>query len=218
MINKETITKIVMTAFVAFQITGCSSWFSPSGHDEFECDRSKGNVSDKCKGVVGVLRSTNGKMPSTDYDSKFSMEQFYRDEGLISDKTAKKDKDILIANVLPHSAISKKETIQDGAPVRVAPVTIKIRVNEYVSDSDMLVRKHDVYKEVMPSHWNGYKPVSERKQENAEFYPHFAPKPGDKSSNESRVSADDGRSSSAENVGQVTPTPDFNMLANQKPQ
>lgn len=215
--------RITLAILAGMWLTACSSFFSPSGYDQFECDRSKGNVSDKCKGVVGVLQSTNGKIPTTDYDSQFSMEQFYRDQGLISDKTSKNEQAAMVASNLPHTLLAKREVMVDGAPVRIAPVVIKIVINEYVTDKDVLVRRHEVFKEVMPSRWNGHKAAAESKAENDDFFPHFAaPAASGANANQVGVSDSDGaygqRNVEIQNVGQAMSAPDINSLANQKPQ
>ncbi len=159
-------------------LTGCASWFTPVGTDTFDCNRRDDPGSPHCRSMRSVDDSTEGTIPSTRYDKKFSMSQVDELNGISQEKNLPSAK--AQTQTTAEQRVRKSDRSDSletaGMPVRMGPVIQRVWIQKFKTDNDTLVQDTYVYREVQGTRWSGFNdsgsPAFEGKA--VQIYPHKA--------------------------------------------
>lgn len=185
--------RIGLIAAACAALTGCSSVMTPVGSENFGCSRTQNPAeADKnCISFRGAVVSTDGSLGPTRFDKQLSTPALDRQTGVAPSNvsaTQVQPQDAPVAapvgvqpvrQALPTAGRLLHHIDAEplaGRPVREAPVILRVRVNRWVDENDMLHEGTVLYREITPTRWAGFDPIPRAKRASSSGqalgYPH----------------------------------------------
>jgi hypothetical protein len=185
-------------------LTGCSGLMTPVGSENFGCSRTQNPMEAdlNCISFRGTVASTDGSLAPTRFDKQLTTAALDRQtgvaptEGASSQPAQRPDAPVApqpVRQALPTAGRLLHHIDAEplaGRPVREAPVILRVRVNRWVDENDMLHEGTVLYREITPTRWSGFDPIPRARRASsagqALGYPH---RPAAEASGESQLRA-----------------------------
>lgn len=158
---------------LCMSLQGCflSKLFNPIGEDKYDCNRKENPNSPYCHSFRSVDNGTQGPVPDSRYDKDLNINDHDKLIGIspVNAQTTNKSgsvnnqiKQPVDVNTLPKDkyllpGINDADTLPNGTPVRVAPYVQRTWIKRHTESNGAYIGNTVVYKEIVPSHWQGEK-------------------------------------------------------------
>jgi hypothetical protein len=190
---------LVGASGAALVLQGCASVLTPLGSNYYDCNRKENPASPYCHSFKSVEASTSGSIPSSRYDQTVKLSDLDQMTGIAptadgvsaatssasdgAGRNAGQRNDLPIPAVSPPRGLPAVPAVSpapraslEGQPVREGPVVQRVWVKRFVDANDLLVSDTVIYKEIIPSHWQGFE-RTEGNGRTPHVYPHKPPAP-----------------------------------------
>lgn len=165
---------VAVASLLASLLAGCANWLLPVGESKYDCNRKENPSSPYCHSFKAVVESTNGTLPDSRYDQTVGIAELDRLAGIGDTRAAAAISRPTAGVVLPATRGSEGKTdALEGRPVRKGPVVQRVWIKHFVDDDDSLVGDVKVYRELVPSHWDGFPAAGNNAATTANGYPHI---------------------------------------------
>jgi len=161
---------------LCMSLQGCflSKLFNPIGEDKYDCNRKENPNSPYCHSFRSVDNGTQGPVPDSRYDKELNINDHDKLIGIAPVKTQSSNtngnvdsqvKKPVNGNSIPKDkyplpGINDAESLPNGTPVRVAPYVQRTWIKRHSESNGAYIGNTVVYKEIVPSHWQGEKPLA----------------------------------------------------------
>lgn len=173
--NSKNINKACLL-ILCMSLQGCflSKLFNPIGEDKYDCNRKENPNSPYCHSFRSVDNGTQGPVPDSRYDKELNINDHDKLIGIAPVKTQSSNTngnvDSQVKKPINGNSITKDkyllpgindaESLPNGTPVRVAPYVQRTWIKRHSESNGAYIGNTVVYKEIVPSHWQGEKPLA----------------------------------------------------------
>jgi hypothetical protein len=191
---------ILFPAAVFLALSGCASVLTPLGSNTYDCNRKENPASPYCHSFKSVEGSTAGEIPQSRFDETMRLSDLDRMTGIapperghpgappsapgaqnfptqgeaVGQSAASPGTPPAVA-ARPTKPLARAVPLE-GLPVREGPVVQRVWIKRFVDDNDLLVSDTMVYKEIIPSHWQGFPHIDgDSSSRGGPSYPHRPP-------------------------------------------
>ena len=168
---------ILFPAAVFLALSGCASVLTPLGSNTYDCNRKENPASPYCHSFKSVEGSTAGEIPQSRFDETMRLSDLDRMTGIAPPEGNRPG----VTPAAPGGAANSAKPLArpvplEGLPVREGPVVQRVWIKRFVDDNDLLVSDTMVYKEIIPSHWQGFPHIEgDSSARGGSSYPHRPP-------------------------------------------